>query len=143
MLEIDHGDARRRREEFFRRNRRLAVALCVGLGVVAAGLAAVGFRSSVGVTLLGVVLGVVLVLGFRLFRTQPHRGTGPTAWVVPVAAIAGTVILASLPPEWEPLAWGIFSGGLLAMIAGILQVRRRLVRDDELFVQAEREAGEA
>jgi len=118
VLEIDHGDARRRREEFFRRNRRLAVAL-------------------------GVVLGVVLVLGFRLFRTQPHRGTGPTAWVVPVAAIAGTVILASLPPEWEPLAWGIFSGGLLAMIAGILQVRRRLVRDDELFVQAEREAGEA
>jgi len=139
---MNHQDARRRREEFFRKNRRLALALCLGLGLVAAVLAAIGFRLSVGLTLLGIGLGAALVFGFRLFRTQPHRGTGPTAWVVPVAAIAGTVMLASLPPEWEPLAWGVFSGGLLAMMAGILQVRRRLVRDGELFAQAEREAGE-
>jgi hypothetical protein len=138
----DGQDFRQRREEFVRRNLRLSLVVAGALVAIALVLAAVGFRLAVGRTLLGVGLGLAIVLGFRLFRTQPHRGTGPTSWMVPASAIAGVIVLASLPPEWEPVAWGIFSGGLLAMAAGILQVRRRLVHDNELYLRAEREARE-
>lgn len=142
MFDVDHDQARAHRQEFFRKNRRLGIALCVALGAIAAALAAVGFSMSVGRTLFGIAIGIALVLTFRLFRLQAHRGSGPTAWVVPVAAIIGVILLASLPPEWEPLAWGLFSGGLLAMIAGIVRVHRRLGQDRERFLEAEREAAE-
>ena len=142
MYDVDPDEARAQRQEFFRKNRRLGIALCVVFGAIAAVLAAVGFTMSVGRTLFGIAIGLALVLSFRLFRLQAHRGSGPTAWVVPVSAIVGVILLASLPPEWEPLAWGLFSGGLLAMIAGIVRVHRRLGQDRERFREAEREAAE-
>jgi hypothetical protein len=140
--DVDPDEARALRQEFFRKNRRLGIALCVVLGAIAAALATVGFSMSVGRTVIGIAIGLALVLSFRLFRLQAHRGSGPTAWVVPVSAIVGVILLASLPPEWEPLAWGLFSGGLIAMIAGIVRVHRRLGQDRARFVQAEREAVE-
>jgi hypothetical protein len=142
VYDVDPDQARAHRQEFFRKNRRLGIALCVVFGAIAAVLAAVGFTMSVGRTLFGIAIGLALVLSFRLFRLQAHRGSGPTAWVVPVSAIIGVILLASLPPEWEPLAWGLFSGGLLAMIAGIVRVHRRLGQDRERFREAEREAAE-
>ncbi len=110
-----------------RRSRLLVVALCVVLVGVGAVLLVVGGRDSPAGTLLGAVIGAAAVLTFHLTRSRPgHAGSRFSTWVLPVAAVVGTLFLASLPEEYSSVAWGFFGGGTLAMAGGLVRSLRRV-----------------
>jgi hypothetical protein len=134
----EHYDVQAKRAAFLRETRTVTFVISGAVGVIAAALIAVGLTESVGRTLLGVALGALAFLLVRVFRAKTQApGQRAVAWVLPLLAIVGTLLLASLPPEWDGLGWGFFGGVGIAVVAQVARTRRRLATDDELFIEAE------
>jgi hypothetical protein len=134
----DHYDVQAKREAFLRETRVVTYGIAAVLGAIAAALLVVGLLHSPSRALLGVALGLVAFFVVRAFRGGTQApGQGLVAWALPLLAIVGTVVLASLPDEWDGLGWGFFAGVGIAAVAQVVRMRRLLATDDELFIEAE------
>ena len=134
----DHYDVDAKREAFLRETRTTTFVIGGVLAAVAGALLVFGMLQSPSRALLGAALGVVVFFVVRAFRAGPRApGEGVVSWALPLLAIVGTVVLASLPDEWDGLGWGFFAGVGIGAIAQVVRVRRQLATDDELFIEAE------
>lgn len=135
------SDVERMRAEFFRRTRKLVLALYLGSALVAAALVAVALADDAVDGALGFLAAFALaVLLFWVSPMIPTSAKAARALLV-VAPLSGIVAaqmfdLGDLASDAAIL--GACGGGAAGMAVGIAAIRRRLAHDDELFLRQKR-----
>jgi uncharacterized membrane protein YccC len=132
------GDQRDRvdsfRVEFFENTRRMMMLMYIGVG--AAGLAAAVYALTLAVipAVGGLLLGILGTTALWWLSIRGARVRGASAWIV--IGVAFVFVFEALPTWWQAAIAGLSGGVLLASIACIAGLRRRLATDDAMVEAA-------
>jgi hypothetical protein len=138
----DREDLRQMREAFVRKTRFGAGFLYAFFALIAVALGASAFSADAAPALAGALVGLALGTAARILNTRVSITARTTrALIIPVAVGGFFFVrfgIGDLSGGWEAALDGAVAGVAIAAIAGVAYVRRRLARDDELFLRQQR-----
>jgi hypothetical protein len=135
----DREELQRMREAFFGKTRLGAGVLYAFFALIAVALGASAFSAEPGPAVAGALVGIALGAAAHIVNMRVPITARTTRALIIAVAVGGFFFvrfaIGDLSGGREAALDGAFAGAATAAIAGVAYVRRRLARDDELFLR--------